>query len=93
MDKITYTSHGLPQRGFFIITEWCVLGDCMQPECHHCFPVKNCTKHEECIKNGIHELIPVPKRIIVNSTALCKKMMIQNNLYASCSTNCTRNRS
>jgi len=30
-----------------LVTEWCVLGDCMQSECHHCYPVKN-VKHELC---------------------------------------------
>jgi hypothetical protein len=33
--------------------KWCVLGDCSHPECHNCFPVKNCSKnHDECNKNG-----------------------------------------
>ena len=41
--------NGIPIRGMFRITEWCVLGDCSQPECHHCFPVVNCTKHKLCI--------------------------------------------
>jgi len=32
---------------------WCVLGDCFHPECHHCYPVKNCSKnHDYCIENG-----------------------------------------
>ena len=31
---------GLPYRGCFLVTEYCVEGDCSQPECHHCFPVK-----------------------------------------------------
>ena len=44
-----------------MITEWCVLGDCNQPECHHCFPVKDCKKHQECIKNGTCKFIPIPK--------------------------------
>ena len=62
MDKIEYTETGYPKRGLFIITEWCVLGDCTQPECHNCFPVKDCPKHDLCKKEGIHKLIPVPKK-------------------------------
>ena len=31
-----------------------------QPECHHCFPVKDC-KNQECIKNGTCKFIPIPK--------------------------------
>tara|TARA_B100001057_G_scaffold436952_1_gene468426 strand:+ start:284 stop:1345 length:1062 start_codon:yes stop_codon:yes gene_type:complete len=32
--------------------EFCQLGDCSKPECHNCFPIKNCTKHDICIKEG-----------------------------------------
>ena len=46
-----------------MITEWCVLGDCMQPECHHCYPVKNCKKHQLCIDDGTCKYIPIPKKI------------------------------
>jgi len=45
----------------FIITELCVLGDCYQPECHHCFPVKDCKKHKLCITDGTCKFIPIPK--------------------------------
>ncbi len=32
---------------------FCILGDCSKDQCHHCFPVKKCSKnHEWCIKNG-----------------------------------------
>ena len=32
---------------------WCVMGDCSQPTCHHCFPVKNCSRnHQHCQQNG-----------------------------------------
>ena len=24
---------------------WCILGDCNQLQCHHCFPVINCSKN------------------------------------------------
>ena len=40
-----------------LVTEWCVLGDCMQAECHHCYPVKECVKHELCKEEGDCELI------------------------------------
>ena len=60
-----YFINNIPYRGNkfikIMITEWCILGDCNQPECHHCFPVKGCKKHEECIKDGTCELIPIPK--------------------------------
>lgn len=55
-----FFKNGNPYRGFFAITEWCVLGDCSQPECHHCFHVKGCKKHSECIENGTCVLIPIP---------------------------------
>ena len=42
--------NGIPIRGMFMITEWCVLGDCSQPECHHCFPVVNCTNINYVLK-------------------------------------------
>lgn len=32
---------------------FCVLGDCNQSNCHHCFPVKNCKDHKICIEEGI----------------------------------------
>ena len=33
--------------------EWCILGDCNHIECHHCFPVINCSKkHSFCKKYG-----------------------------------------
>ena len=53
--------NGFPMRGMFLITEWCVLGDCSQPECHHCFPVVNCQKHKLCIEEGTCPFIPIPK--------------------------------
>ena len=32
---------------------WCVLEDCNRPNCHHCFPIKNCIyEHEYCKKVG-----------------------------------------
>ena len=60
MDNIRF-ENGIPIRGLFMITEWCVLGDCMQPECHHCYPVKNCKKHDLCKKEGTCSYIPIPK--------------------------------
>jgi UDP-glucuronate 4-epimerase len=36
---------------------WCVLGDCSHPECHNCFPVKNCSKnHPECLNGTCPEI-------------------------------------
>jgi UDP-glucuronate 4-epimerase len=33
---------------------WCQLGDCSHNECHHCFPVINCSLgHVYCYENGI----------------------------------------
>ena len=60
MNNVKFINN-IPYRGFFMITEWCVLGDCIQPECHHCFPVNGCNKHEECRKNGTCKFIPIPK--------------------------------
>lgn len=43
--------------------EWCILGDCNQPSCHHCFPVKNCSKnHTFCKKYGCCEEIFLKKQ-------------------------------
>ena len=39
-----------------------ILYDCMQPECHYCYLVKNCKKHELCIKDGSCTYIPIPKK-------------------------------
>ena len=41
------------------VTEWCILGDCMQPECHHCYPVKECEKHELCKEEGTCDFIKI----------------------------------
>lgn len=60
--KIFFTKDGQPMRGIFMITEFCILGDCWQPECHHCFPVKSCNKHKICKEGGIHEFISIPVR-------------------------------
>ena len=41
-----------------MITDWCILGDCWQFPCHHCFPVKNCSKnHDLCRQYGESEEI------------------------------------
>ena len=49
---------------------FCVLGDCSKEECHHCFPVYNCSlNHEICAKNGCcHEIFP-HKKILVTGCA------------------------
>jgi len=31
---------------------YCVLEDCNNEFCHHCFPVKNCKLHKICIEKG-----------------------------------------
>ena len=63
-NNIFFTKNGCPMRGnkmiAFMITDFCILGDCWQPECHHCFPVKNCNKHKICKLKGIHKFIPIP---------------------------------
>ena len=36
------------------MSDFCILGDCGKKECHHCFPVVNCSmNHEYCRENGI----------------------------------------
>ena len=66
MDNIKFIN-SIPIRNYgqisFTITEWCVLGDCMQKECHHCYPIKDCNKHELCINEGTCEFITIPKKI------------------------------
>lgn len=49
---------------------FCVLGDCSKEECHHCFPVINCSQnHEICAKSGCcHEIFP-HKKILVTGCA------------------------
>ena len=39
---------------------WCMLADCERKECHHCFPVINCSQnHLFCREYGIcKEIIP-----------------------------------
>jgi len=54
--------NGIPYRGFFMITNWCILGDCNQNECHHCFPVKNCKIHLLCKNEGFCNYLPIPKQ-------------------------------
>ena len=38
----------------------CLRG-CMQPECHHCYPVKDCKRHDLCKTEGTCKFIPIPK--------------------------------
>jgi len=52
------------------MTVFCVLGDCSKEECHHCFPVKNCSdSHEWCSKNGCCDEIDPAKKIVVTGCA------------------------
>ena len=47
---------------------FCILGDCNKYECHHCFPVRNCSKnHTFCNENGICEEII---EIDINNTTI-----------------------
>lgn len=49
---------------------FCVLEDCNRAECHHCFPVINCTlNHEWCNKKGICKEIFPEKKILVTGCA------------------------
>lgn len=56
---------------------YCVLEDCNRYECHHCFPVKNCSfNHELCQKNGKLDEIFIKKNKNINFDEL----NIKNNL-------------
>ena len=59
MNTVTFRN-GIPYRNCFMITEYCMLGDCSQIECHHCFPVKDCKKHNICLTEGTCKFIPIP---------------------------------
>ena len=51
---------------------FCVLGDCNKETCHHCFPVKNCSKdHKFCNENGICEEIKGISDTIILVTGSC----------------------
>jgi hypothetical protein len=53
------TNIDVKRNGIFIISEFCILGDCSQKECHNCFPVKGCKKHIICIEEGTCSFIPI----------------------------------
>lgn len=46
-------------RNGFMVTDWCILQDCNQPECHNCFPVKGCSEHDLCKTDGCCAPIPI----------------------------------
>ena len=49
---------------------FCVLGDCSKEECHHCFPVRNCSfNHIYCKENGCCDEIDITKKILVTGCA------------------------
>ena len=49
---------------------FCVLGDCYKEECHHCFPVINCSfGHSWCKKYGCVEEINIKKKVLVTGCA------------------------
>tara|TARA_B100001063_G_scaffold232592_1_gene247874 strand:+ start:1655 stop:2722 length:1068 start_codon:yes stop_codon:yes gene_type:complete len=49
------------------MNHFCVLGDCEKLYCHHCYPVKNCSKnHDLCNENGFcQELMNGSKELIL----------------------------
>ena len=64
---------------------FCVLDDCNKEECHHCFPVKNCSfNHDFCHMNGCCDEIDITKKILVTGCAgfigfhTCK-FLLENN--------------
>lgn len=54
---------------------FCVLGDCNKNECHHCFPVKNCSKnHELCKEHGTCvEIIIDDEMALINKEVIVEK--------------------
>ena len=68
---------------------FCILGDCNKEECHHCYPVKNCSfNHDFCQINGCCNEIDVTKKILVTGCAgfigfhTCKFLLENNyNVY------------
>lgn len=48
---------------------FCILGDCNKLHCHHCFPIKECSKHNICSKNGCCDEIIPEKKILVTGCA------------------------
>lgn len=49
---------------------WCSLADCSRRDCHHCFPVQNCSYgHEWCCKNGCCDEIFHRRRVLVTGCA------------------------
>ena len=53
------------------MNDWCILGDCSNMYCHHCFPVRNCSKgHDYCKKKGLcTELFDTKEKILVTGCA------------------------
>lgn len=47
---------------------FCTLGDCNKEDCHHCFPVKNCSQdHTFCNENGVCKEI---KKVDINNITI-----------------------
>lgn len=64
---------------------YCILGDCNQEICHHCFPVKNCSlQHKHCQKWGMCREIYNQNRVVVTGCAgfigshVCEKLLKEN---------------
>lgn len=66
------------------MSNWCILGDCGKDNCHHCYPVINCSMgHSFCIKNGCcHEIIEKDidvKRNDIKMQENNKKIIVNDN--------------
>ena len=60
---------------------FCVLEDCNKEECHHCFPVKNCSfKHDFCKENACCNEIDITKRTIEIDKAAVRNMGTKRNI-------------
>lgn len=69
MDKKLNENLGNKIINFVYAPMYCVLEDCNRPNCHHCFPVKNCREHKICLDEGQFEEYGIfMKNKIINGT-------------------------